>query len=233
MPLSDPFLQSPYPLLGRSFSISLARLDETGTALLGFDLIVRVVGVATQHMEQYQEGREILIIGPLGKTGFTWNGNSEAILAGGGAGIAPLLPLAQALRRMDIPTQAFLGSRTEGEFPPSSRENLEKIGVELHLTTEDGSTGSKGLITDILEAPLGTPKDYEVYGCGPEGMLRSLCSLCDKHRKPLQVSLESMTACGIGACLGCAVLPKSDTQNHPLKVCIDGPVFQGSHLQWP
>jgi len=221
-------------MLGRSLSISWSHLDSSeGNSLRGFDLIVRAVGVATDQMKQYEETKELLVIGPLGKRGFQWNGRDRALLVAGGVGIAPLLPLAQALRCSAITTQAFLGARTEREFPPGAREDLESLGVEIHLSTEDGSVGQQGLVTDLLDGALTFGQNAEVCACGPAAMLQALCRLCEEKAISIQVSLESMTACGIGACLGCAILPASKDPNHLLKVCVDGPVFQGKELKWP
>ena len=157
---------------------------------------------------------EISLFGPLGNG---WERSDGRIaLIGGGCGIAPLLQTAKTFREVDL----YLGFRDK----PFLVETFEKLGSRVVITSESGRGGWMGVVTDGFN-----PVGYEVcYACGPRGMLKTLAQICNTAGVPLFVSLEERMACGIGACLGCAV----KTTKGILRVCRDGPVFRAEEVIW-
>ncbi len=216
------------PLLPRPFSFLTA--DRSGISLL-----YQVVGRGTRLLAQLQKGDTLRVLGPLGK-GFSAKKAGTAILVGGGVGIPPLYHLAQTMiasrsrRPKDI--HVFLGARHRSlllcETP------FVKLGVDLHVATDDGSKGKKGLVTGIFEDFLKTldPKKTVVYTCGPTPMLKAVSAISEKYGTPCEVSVEVPMAGGFGACLGCAIRVKADGGHRFAVACTEGPVFCGSEVLW-
>ena len=171
-------------------------------------------------MTQLREGQRLDILGPLGRGFWEIEGRQRAILIGGGIGLAPLLPWAERLQ----------GERKKKKSPKSLEESpevlvliggksrdhilglreLKKIGCEPQVATEDGSLGMQGMATDLLERELMTQgsKSAALYACGPVPMLARVAQIADQFDLPCQVLVEARMACGVGACLGCAVKVK-------------------------
>jgi dihydroorotate dehydrogenase electron transfer subunit len=147
------------------------------------------------------------------------------LLLGGGCGIAPLLLLAKQLKKAGAEPHIVLGGRSKQDIV--RQKEFAKYGKVL-VTTEDGSLGSRGYVTEVFKKL--TMSEYKMlYTCGPEAMLKGIYRYAHEQRLPLQVSLESMMACGFGVCL-CCVTP-SKTEGH-VCVCKDGPVFNAEQLSW-
>ena len=123
----------------------------------------------------------------------------------------------------------FIGGRTKKQIV--SDKELRKLGVKVYISTEDGSRGYKGLITDLLKRKA-RAMSYElgvrIYACGPKPMLKEVAKLARQLKIPCQVSLEEYMACGIGTCLGCAVKTRTGFK----LVCKDGPVFDAGEIIW-
>ncbi len=210
------------PLLKRPFS--LHRWQDGNIQIL-----YRVVGKATGILKGRTPGEEIEVIGPLGK-GFPLEGlnNKKAILVAGGIGIAPLLSLAD--RRSDSGPILYYGARSKDEL--LCLDEFRSIGIEPVISTDDGSAGQKGLITDLLENFLTSHAsrvtDHCIYACGPKPMLASLAEVADEYNIMAYMALEESMACGIGTCLGCAV----KTNTGYKRVCKEGPVFSSKDIVW-
>ncbi|GBR76481.1 dihydroorotate dehydrogenase electron transfer subunit [Candidatus Termititenax persephonae] len=204
-------LQIPDVFLRRPFSIH----DAQGTRLT---FLIKIVGGGTQKLANLSVGQKISVIYPLGK-GFAVS-KKQAVLVGGGCGSAPLLLLAKQLGGRPL---VILGGRTKDDI--TQRDAFAQY-AQVKITTEDGSLGTKGFVT--AELPNLSP-DCVVYACGPEPLLRSLHRLAQEKKFELQLSLEAVMACGLGACLGCVV--KTRATGH-LCVCQDGPVFRAEDLPW-
>jgi dihydroorotate dehydrogenase electron transfer subunit len=210
------------PLLRRPFSICGSRNE--GTLLL----LYRVVGKGTRILAETGTGRHLSLMGPLGH-GFRAPGKGQSgLLVAGGMGLAPLVFLA------GLPGEGrctlLTGYRTATEII-----SLERIGakeLEVSIATEDGSAGHKGLVTELLEDELAGTGGETVYTCGPMPMLRKVAALCLERGVDCQVSLESVMACGLGACQGCAVKAAPKEDRTYLHVCRDGPVFKASAIDW-
>jgi dihydroorotate dehydrogenase electron transfer subunit len=177
----------------------------------------KVVGRGTARLAQLRPGARVSLLGPLGR-GFP-PGDGPALLVGGGTGIASLYELAQRLGRA---ARVVLGARTAAEV--LALEDFEKLPVALTVTTEDGSRGTRGRVTDALELPPG----LTVYACGPDAMMRAVAARAAAAGLRCFVSLESPMACGFRICLGCAVR----TPDGIRYVCHDGPVFDAAELGW-
>ena len=195
------------------------------------ELIYKVVGTGTEVMRELHHGDQIELLGPLGR-GFEINDEAgDKILVGGGIGLVPLYMLAQSLKDRSR-TRLLIGGRTREDIITVTE--FERLGVSTHVTTEDGSLGEEGLITRILERKLDKYPKAQVYSCGPMPMLRAVETICSARRVPLQVSLEALMACGVGACLGCVVKGADHSEQNPryLCTCRQGPVFYSPELDW-
>jgi dihydroorotate dehydrogenase electron transfer subunit len=195
--------------------LSIFALDRQKGEL---SLLFAVKGEGTRLLAGAMTGSVWKLLGPLGK-GFPAL-PPKALLIAGGMGIAPLTFLAAST---ESPRTLVYGARTASQLacPP---EDLELPGLKLIVTTEDGSRGSKGNVTDMVYPLL---SDTEaLFACGPVKMLQAIVSLREKYKKKAWVSLEERMACGIGACLGCVVAGKKDYS----LVCSDGPVFPAKEV---
>jgi dihydroorotate dehydrogenase electron transfer subunit len=220
-----------WPYLRRPFSI----YATDGEAAI--EIVYRVVGRATSVMAAAREG-EYDLVGPLG-TGFAAPRARRVIGVAGGAGLPPLVFYCQKYAGLVDKVTLVIGART-------ARELLQPVGliadgVEIRPYTDDGTKGVKGSAVDGLEKTLESlgalsGKDrapggggVEVIGCGPRDMLRRVASASAERGVPCQVSVEEMMACGLGACLACAV-PRSG--GGYLHACTDGPVFESRDIDW-
>ena len=211
------------PLLRRPFSVH--QVAEGGM----LQILFKVIGKGTQALARLQTGQHMDVLGPLGR-GFVHNTHSRHYLVGGGIGIAPLLFLAKQMLQENEPAAigVLLGARTKDEIAALA-ENFEDMGLGVQAATEDGSFGKQGLVTDLM-APLHHEKSAMVYTCGPYPMLRAVVGICREKNWGCQVSLETLMACGLGACLGCAVL-RADLNGYD-HACKDGPVFDAGDVAW-
>ncbi len=211
------------PILRRPFSIH--QTSESGRIQIYF----KVTGRGTSLLAHCREGEELNVFGPLGH-GFDIRKDKPACLVGGGLGIAPMLFLAKRISRMKTDTSSdviLFGGRTKAEVEPLVKD-FEQIGTRLITATDDGSYGQKGFVTDLIKS-MELQDDTVVYACGPEGMMEQLHQFCNKRGYECQVSVESVMACGMGACLGCNIPAKDGSYVH---VCFEGPVFNAEELVW-
>ena len=219
------FIDQIDPLLPRPFSIH--RLIKKDGAASGIELLYKVVGKGTHALSLRQPGDYLDLTGPLGK-GFTIPGNVGQIkIVAGGIGVAPMIFLIESLKektRDPADVQVFLGGRSKADL--LCLEEFSTLGVPVHTTTDDGSSGDHCLVTDPLDDAMtdNENKPDIIYACGPLEMLACVAGIADKHRVSCQVSIETMMACGMGACLGCAVVRRNQTDTY-LHACLDGPVF--------
>ena len=212
-----------YPLLRRP--LSLHRIEKnTGKVVL----LYKIVGEGTAILSKFHTGEAIDLLGPLGN-GFAIPENiKHALLVAGGMGIVPLYALAEKLISMSVKTTLCYGARNAGEL--FCLDDFAALGIDIATVTDDGSSGKRGYVTDLL-ADITNSNNFDyVYLCGPRPMLRAAVRLCLKKKLSGQVSLEEYMACGIGACLGCVCKIKPahrDPYNEWVykKVCSDGPVF--------
>ena len=177
----------------------------------------KIVGRGTALFAELRAGAPIGVLGPLGNGFETPTG--APVLVGGGTGIASLYELACSVPAGSV---VALGAATEAEL--LGLDDFRALPVELRLATEDGSVGSVGLVTELLEIRV----EHEVLACGPLPMLRGVHDLAVAAGARCQVSLESHMACGFGVCLGCAVRTRQGFRY----ICSHGPVFEAAQLDW-
>ena len=230
------------PLFRRPFSVF--RRVELGGDSLGIEIIYKVTGRGTHLMAELRKGDLLDIIGPQG-LGFEWDRKKpmQVILAGG-TGAACLFMLAAEISRAGFQLKILLGAETKTAV--LLEKEFAALKGDVMVSTDDGSYGYHGFVTEMLTDALETGKlssDCAIYASGPEPMLKALAPICKKYHIPAQVSMERHMMCGIGACLACVC--KVD-QNHVLRhrglgsshiqfvsdkefgyalVCKDGPVF--------
>lgn len=228
----DPFLRRPF---------SIHSIDKASGLV---SILVQVVGKGTAMLSEVKSGEKLDVIGPLGR-GFTPPERGEALLVGGGLGVAPLVFLGQYLSELGIGGAALIGAAT-ARMVFGARE-LEGMGFEVSVSTEDGSLGRGGLVTELLRDYLeGQRRRFgKAFMVGPVGMLRSSVNIVKDFGLPAEVSLEERMACGVGACLGCAVrvrrppvdggcqpdaTPQGYSEFTYARVCKDGPVFDAGEV---
>ena len=184
-------------------------------------LLVAMVGDGTRQLANLHKGDTLNCLLPLGN-GFTQS-REKTLLVGGGVGVAPLLYLGHVLCNRGTDVTFLLGARSESDL--LELDEFRKYGRVL-LTTEDGSLGEQGFVTNHSIWQSETFGQISV--CGPKPMMVAVAKAARQHDTPCEVSLENMMACGLGACLCCV----EDTQKGHLCVCKDGPVFNINELKW-
>lgn len=177
------------------------------------------VGEATSALQKMRIGDIIGVRGPFGQ-GFNFV-KGKVLIVGGGTGLFPLVALAEKLSKLRANITFLLGAKTKGELLFLERAN--RVSAEIVTTTEDGSYGLKGLVTEPAEKMLAEKRWDMVYACGPEPMLVKVLSLAENHHMPLQMSLERLLRCAVGLCGSCII--------GVYRVCKDGPVFTGEQLE--
>jgi len=213
------------PLLRRP--LSLHRIDRRRGEI---ELLFRVVGRGTAFLAGLAAGEEVDLIGPLGR-GFPTNlaPGETAVLVAGGIGVAPLVALAEELAEKRVPAVAVVGARTAAGLV--AVDTLGKAASEVLTATDDGSAGHRGFVTEVLAGLLDRMPRPVVYACGPEPMLRRVQAMLGDGGRPRRgyLSLETRMACGVGACLGCAVRQAGPGTGY-YHACHDGPVFAAGEV---
>ena len=190
------------------------------------EFLIQIVGEGTSSLAALKQGDTLNVLLPLGN-GFNYRSThiSKPLLIGGGVGVAPLLFLGQELSGHGIRPTFLFGGRTEALI--LRQEEFRKYG-DLFITTEDGSAGEKGFVTN--HSLLMDSEQFDrIYACGPTPMLKAVAHWAKDHETACEVSLEHRMACGIGACL-CCVEDTADSGN--VCVCKEGPVFNIDRLKW-
>lgn len=186
-------------------------------------LLVRRAGEGTCKLASYAEGTIVNMVLPLGNT-FTLPNNKEQrpLLIGGGVGVAPLLYWGKELAAQGMRPAFLLGARSANDLLQLAE--FEAVG-DVYLSTEDGSMGEKGFVTQ--HSVLDEQFSY-IYTCGPKPMMQAVARIAREHNTPCEVSLENLMACGVGACLCCV----EDTVEGHVCVCKEGPIFNIDRLKW-
>jgi dihydroorotate dehydrogenase electron transfer subunit len=213
------------PLLPRAFS--LMSVGPGGHA----EILAKTVGRGTQMLERALPGAIVHVLGPLGTAFPEPQADTVDLLVAGGVGLPPMYMQAAraAERKLAARSEVLYGGRRAADIVLV--EAMQALGVGLHVTTEDGSVGQRGLVTVALEARLDAHaragRSVRVMGCGPNGMLWAIGRIAKAREVPCFISLEEQMACGIGVCLGCAIPARSRPFRY---VCSNGPVFDASDV---
>jgi len=230
------------PLLGRPFALYDTVLGADGSPS-GIDFGYHVIGKATRLMAAWERGQPVELWGPLGN-GFPVFEGRRLLCVGGGIGYTPFLAVAR-----EATGQRRYGSRTAATDPDrrvtlcygsrsaSHRADLADFdgipNFSVELSTDDGSEGHKGFVTDLVQRhATGPDRPDAVYCCGPEPMMRAVAHLCLRYDIPCWLSLETPMACGFGACFSCVTRVKTDEEPgwDYRRTCVEGPVFPASSL---
>ncbi len=216
------------PLLPRPFSIH--QLIKNKGLVEALELLYKVVGKGTQALSLQQPGDLLSLTGPLGK-GFEIPAQmASAKIVAGGIGVAPMVFLAQTLSKSKTKpasVEVYIGGRSKADVLCLSE--FSAIGLPVHVTTDDGSSGDHCLVTDPLDAAVAKNPADMIFACGPMEMLACVAGIAKRYHIDCQVSIETMMACGMGACLGCAVHSRRSPDRF-LHACKDGPVFDTRDL---
>jgi dihydroorotate dehydrogenase electron transfer subunit len=212
------------PLLPRPMAVYRER-GAPGDRVI--EILFKRHGRGTALLADCRPGSRVGLVGPLG-CAFPAPRAPRALLVAGGTGIASVYELAARLSaRGDVQVSVLLGARGAADL--MGEADFAELGVPLEIATEDGSRGTRGLVTHLLEAALRAGPPAHVYACGPTPMMRRAAEIAAERGAACSVSLENPMACGFGACLGCAA---------PLAgggfalVCRDGPVLDGERVDW-
>ncbi len=227
-------------ILRRPFSYCDVQRTSAGTRV---DILYGIVGPGTLRMSSLQRGDRVDVLGPLGNGFEVPQDKKTALLIAGGIGVPPLMHLGRHIRdnspQMDV--AAFLGAKTMADLPLDVRIGNElgasvnefaEMGIDSCVSTDDGSIGFKGVVTDCVDRWLDengpAVKETILYACGPTPMLRAVAGIAEKRRIDCQISTEQMMACGIGLCQSCAIRTTNNDQTDSKRYklcCKDGPVF--------
>ena len=215
------------PFLGRAFSVADAAEERGGVRL---DFLVEAIGPGTDRLAALGQDESLLITGPLGR-GFSdprdlADGADGAILVGGGIGVAPLAIWRRQLSEAGVPARVLLGFRDERHSG-----GLEFFDCsEVRFASEDGHTGHKGYVTDLLAVLLqgDDTASAAVYACGPPAMLEAVRDMCAERSVPAELAMETPMACGFGACMGCAVPLAAGGY---MRLCVDGPTVDATEIE--
>jgi dihydroorotate dehydrogenase electron transfer subunit len=231
------------PLLRRPFSIHRVSRER-------MEILFRVAGQGTRFLTTISENASLDLLGPLGR-GFIMTDQSTVVLIAGGVGIAPLFWLAEVLVRNGKRAIVLMGA--ENKRLVFYERECRRLDAEVLVSTDDGSHGFRGSVTELLVSLLDEgkiPLETGYYACGPNPMLRTLASIAGSRRLSCQISIEEKMACGIGACLSCVCKVKPDVviarrglegshiQTSPdlpygyALACADGPVFDIDEIAW-
>ncbi|MGI8775138.1 MAG: dihydroorotate dehydrogenase electron transfer subunit [Actinomycetota bacterium] len=218
-------------ILRRPFSVY--RVHKRGGWASTIELVFDVKGPGTRYLSQLRGHAGVDLIGPLGR-GFSFpKRRAHCLLIGGGIGAAPLFFLADELRNDGHRVDVLLGARSSGLLLSSI--DARRLASVCRLTTEDGSVGIQGRVTDIMSEMIEKCATEVVYTCGPHPMLEAVTRVALQHKIPVQVAVEELMACGYGVCMTC-VMPlegnKKDEEVVYKRSCTEGPVFNGASVLW-
>jgi dihydroorotate dehydrogenase electron transfer subunit len=216
-------------ILRRAFAIS--RVAESASFGGTMELIVAPHGSGSKWLCSQSEGSDVDIVAPLGTAFGIPTSPVNALLVGGGYGSAPLFGLAEVLKARSCKVDMLLGASTGAKIyaPMEGKRAVNS----LKIFTEDGSMGELGRVTEPIKVLIDQKSVDVIYSCGPMGMLRAISELTADTDVVHQCAVEEAMACGIGICMTC-VLPVKDDSGaiSMLRSCIDGPVMDGSQVQW-
>ena len=215
------------PLLRRP--ISIYNLEKEKGIL---EFIFQVKGKGTSLLANRKVGEKLDILGPLGYGTFKVKDYKKVSIIGGGIGIFPLYELAKELKQQTTTNvQVYLGFRNKDLI--TLEKEFKEVSDELIITTDDGSYGISGFAINELKKDCQQETPDKIFACGPLPMLKAVQAFAKEHNIPCEISLEQKMACGLGACLGCAVKTAKSPNDAPeyWHVCKAGPVFNATDVE--
>jgi dihydroorotate dehydrogenase electron transfer subunit len=216
-------------VLRRSFAVH--QVQSRGVYGGTLDIVVSVAGKGTQWLAERGRHDVIDIVGPLGRPFILPKERVSCVLVGGGYGSAPLFMLAEQLRERGCRVDVVVGASREDKL--FGTLELKRLASTLTVTTDDGSLGERGRVTDVLPELMDRVNADVVYACGPMPMLRRVAEIAEDRQAYSQCAVEEAMACGVGVCMTC-VLPVigEDGVTRMLRSCTEGPVFRGDRVRW-
>jgi dihydroorotate dehydrogenase electron transfer subunit len=209
-------------------AVAVYRADPSGV-----EVVVAAHGPGTQWLVSRRPGDDVDVVGPLGRPFPDPQGPGPVVVVGGGYGASALVGLVARLRAAGRPVTAVLGAGDSRRV--FGVADLEGLGAEVMVCTDDGSRGTPGLVTDVLRAAAAPAlaEAAAVYACGPMAMLAATAALAAAQGVDCWCSVEESMACGIGVCMTC-VLPVigDDGRTRMLRSCVAGPTFDGQAVRW-
>jgi len=209
-------------LLRRPFSIFQVENDT-------FSILYKTVGKGTEALARLKSGQEVSVIAPLGH-GFTVPkpGGETPLLVAGGYGMAAMYLLAQRSPQKGV---VFVGGRRRVDI--LCEKEFQSLGWDVRVSTEDGSHGEKGLVTQPLVKELRWKMpNRKLFACGPTGMLRAVGKIAEEFSVPAELSMDEHMCCGVGVCLTCVIPVKTDNGWEYQRTCTEGPVFDADKVAW-
>lgn len=216
-------------LLRRAFSIYAT--SSTGVYGGTVEIVFAVHGKGTAWLARQRPHDPLDVVGPLGTPFKLPKGPARCLLVGGGYGTAPLFGLATALKDRGCRVDFVMGAASQDRL--FGQLEAKRIATSLAVTTDDGSLGEAGRVSDVLPAMIERCGTEVIYACGPMGMLRAVSEIAAAHGIPSQTAVEEAMACGVGVCMTC-VLPVrgKDGTTRMVRSCVEGPVFDGAAVRW-
>lgn len=223
---------APGTTLRRPFSIH--KVSRQGPFAGTVDFVFDPHGPGTQWLADRQAHDILDVVGPLGSSFPIPQQNVPCLLIGGGYGVAPLFFLAEVLTHQGLRVDMIVGAASADRI--YNAIEAKRMTASVTFTTEDGSLGEQGLVTDVMDDVVANTGTRVIYGCGPMPMLRAISLKAKSYEREIacQVAVEEHMACGVGVCWTCVIptrSPRSD-QLRMKRSCIDGPVFSGSRIAW-
>ena len=221
---------TPEPLLRRPFSIM-----DVDAGRDTFTLFLKTVGPGSRALADLRQGETAACLGPLGRPFAAPPAGCEPLMVAGGYGIAPFHLFSLELLSRGVRPRLFYGGRNAGDL--QIRQPFTTMGVPTVLSTDDGTLGHHGRVTEPLETYLDAPErpaPFALYACGPDAMLHAVTRVAERRGLPAQVSLDPWMGCGIGTCLGCVVpIQRADEDRPRFRcACTEGPVFDARDVVW-
>jgi len=214
--------------LRRPFSI--ASVSQQGPWAGTIEIVFSGVGQGTHWLAQRGKHDVLDLVGPLGRGFPLPNRQVPALLVGGGYGAAPMLYLARTLGARGHRVDVVLGARTAEQI--YNTIEAKRAAASATFTTDDGSLGTQGIVTDVLDGVAEHGRSEVVYGCGPMPMLAGVARWAADRGLPSQVAVEEAMACGTGVCMTCVVPVRRKGQRRNVRACVEGPVLNGARVDW-
>jgi dihydroorotate dehydrogenase electron transfer subunit len=223
-------------ILRRPFSVF--RVHRRGGWASTIEIVFDIRGPGTRYLSELRSHSLVDLLGPQGKGFDLPSDRSRCLLVGGGIGAAPLFFLADELRNAGHRVDVVFGARSARHL--LNAIDFRRLASVSRITTDDGSMGERGIVTDVLESMIDRCTPDVAYVCGPTPMLAAVTAVCVGSKLPVQVAVEELMACGYGVCMTC-VMPvrggrkdksKNKDEVYYARSCTEGPVFDGALVQW-
>jgi dihydroorotate dehydrogenase electron transfer subunit len=223
-------------ILRRPFSVY--RVHKRGGWASTLEIVFDIRGPGSEYLSQLRSHAIVDLIGPLGRGFQLPKRRAHCLLIGGGIGATPIFFLADELRNEGHRVDVILGARNAGLLlNPIEMRRLASVSL---TTTDDGSAGDKGIVTDVLAETIERCGTEIIYACGPHPMLAAVSRIAVEKKVPVQVAVEELMACGYGVCMTCVMpMRRKRKRDEPpedavvyARSCTEGPVFNGAHVIW-